>query len=623
MDYVPTTLCQRYNDATDYWMQTRAFATAGFDSGYFGREEDISRCPGIRFGWQNFISYAYGLPAYVLGWELWSSAVWNPVLIGACLFFFLRAIRTGRKRLITVGLLTATFWPLLFFLPTMMAEPFHYCIAVLAAAGFARALSSGGNVRKRYTLATVALLFLAAVARPSWLPLLFLSVFLAYETMRPKQYLLAAGGGMVLCGLSYTVFSLMMPDTSTYSAAGALMAGTAHIRTITTNLIQNILLLAKGPDFLIAFRIQTGVLLAGSAVALIMALKGHTHERRNGVLSPFPLDAFIHFFNLASIVFLTVAAYTTDNWGDYRILSIHVLFSALLAAARWKITAIPVFLVVGNILLAPMFINEYRLYRGLEFTYDNSRLSAFYSRIRPHIQYTPGADPWDNTLLYGGLVNFFPTELIALPAGFGLRIIVVPQNLRFPVHSRYILLDNSYYLDWIAQKERLFFLTKTTTGDLYYCLHENESPFAEDGRLKGDPDNPDLSCWLGDAYMEWDRTDDAIPYYRRALAHAPGMYHALFNLGLCYGKKGDDEASGMYFEKAIERNPDRPEPYYNIACIHARSGRTDEAIAWLRKSIEKGYCNWPLLRTDGDLDNIRGTAFYELLLRDADDKQGP
>jgi tetratricopeptide (TPR) repeat protein len=263
-----------------------------------------------------------------------------------------------------------------------------------------------------------------------------------------------------------------------------------------------------------------------------------------------------------------------------------------------------------------MFIEEYRLYRGYEFTYDKSRLSEFHAQIQSHIRYNPKADPWDNTILYGGISNFFPTELIALPAGIGLRIIIVPQNLRFPVHSRYILLDNTYYFDWFKQKERLFLLAQTSIGRLYYCLHENEPAINGEGILKGDLNNPDLTCWLGDIYMGWGQTDYAIQYFQKSLDHNPNTYNAIFRLALCYARKGDYEKSRLLFERAIKNNPDIPEPYYNIACIYAKSDKTDESIAWLKKSIEKGFHNWKLLKTDSDLDRIRDTDFYQQLLKD-------
>lgn len=44
---------------------------------------------------------------------------------------------------------------------------------------------------------------------------------------------------------------------------------------------------------------------------------------------------------------------------------------------------------------------------------------------------------------------------------------------------------------------------------------------------------------------------------------------------------------------------------YNIACVHALKGRSDEAFAWLDKAVAAGFADADLLATDGDLDSLR------------------
>jgi tetratricopeptide (TPR) repeat protein len=69
------------------------------------------------------------------------------------------------------------------------------------------------------------------------------------------------------------------------------------------------------------------------------------------------------------------------------------------------------------------------------------------------------------------------------------------------------------------------------------------------------------------------------------------------------------------FKKIIELRPDSAGAYYNIACIYARQSKTEKSIDWLKKAIKKGYKNWDLIKTDKDLENIRGSSFYEELVR--------
>ena len=44
---------------------------------------------------------------------------------------------------------------------------------------------------------------------------------------------------------------------------------------------------------------------------------------------------------------------------------------------------------------------------------------------------------------------------------------------------------------------------------------------------------------------------------------------------------------------------------YNIACVYALEGKTDEAVKWLRTTAENGMPNYPLFARDSHLERIR------------------
>jgi tetratricopeptide (TPR) repeat protein len=69
------------------------------------------------------------------------------------------------------------------------------------------------------------------------------------------------------------------------------------------------------------------------------------------------------------------------------------------------------------------------------------------------------------------------------------------------------------------------------------------------------------------------------------------------------------------FKKMIGLRPDNAEGYYNIACIYSKENRIEESIDWLKQAIERGYKNWDLLKTDKDLENIRGSMYYKELIK--------
>jgi hypothetical protein len=44
---------------------------------------------------------------------------------------------------------------------------------------------------------------------------------------------------------------------------------------------------------------------------------------------------------------------------------------------------------------------------------------------------------------------------------------------------------------------------------------------------------------------------------------------------------------------------------YNIACVYALEGKTDEAVKWLRTTADTGMPNYPMVARDPHLDRIR------------------
>jgi tetratricopeptide (TPR) repeat protein len=58
-----------------------------------------------------------------------------------------------------------------------------------------------------------------------------------------------------------------------------------------------------------------------------------------------------------------------------------------------------------------------------------------------------------------------------------------------------------------------------------------------------------------------------------------------------------------------------PEPLvaYNVACSWALAGRTEEALAWLDRAVEKGFRDSALLDQDNNFDSIRDTDGFRAL----------
>jgi tetratricopeptide (TPR) repeat protein len=134
--------------------------------------------------------------------------------------------------------------------------------------------------------------------------------------------------------------------------------------------------------------------------------------------------------------------------------------------------------------------------------------------------------------------------------------------------------------------------------------------------LKLQPESPLLYCRLGELYKRTGDLDKAIGQYQSALSIDPTFVRALNNLGILYSAKMEYDKALSLFKKIIELQPEGAGPYYNIACIYARQKKAEESIDWLKKAIENGYDDWKLIKTDKDLDNIRGSEYYKELVRE-------
>lgn len=159
----------------------------------------------------------------------------------------------------------------------------------------------------------------------------------------------------------------------------------------------------------------------------------------------------------------------------------------------------------------------------------------------------------------------------------------------------------------------------------------------------------DSHCALGVIFVNQGRLDDAIHHFRKALDAAPGSGAArrylesalrlkekrsaagavpigkdiegihdpktLYELAVSYSLRGENGKALKVLNRLRVIRPDDPDVYYNIACIHAKEGRTDEAIVFLQESISKGFSKWDLIKTDSDLANLRKTDSYKKLMK--------
>ncbi len=145
----------------------------------------------------------------------------------------------------------------------------------------------------------------------------------------------------------------------------------------------------------------------------------------------------------------------------------------------------------------------------------------------------------------------------------------------------------------------------------------------------------------------------AIEDYSMAIALEPSDIFSLRNRGVLYKLKGEgalaeddfrkvveldtipsDESTAQYAyfhlgerEKAIAfqdsilvKSRDDKGVFYDAACLYSLMGENKQALEYLRKSLELGYCEFVHIRRDRDLSNIRDTEEFKAMVEEYETK---
>ena len=129
------------------------------------------------------------------------------------------------------------------------------------------------------------------------------------------------------------------------------------------------------------------------------------------------------------------------------------------------------------------------------------------------------------------------------------------------------------------------------------------------------PYDPELYYNLGDLYYRKGDLNKAIAQYQKALSIQPESVPALNRLALMFSIQNKNDKALSLFKQIVGLHPDSAETYYNIACMYSKKQNIEEAIGWLKQAINIGYNNWDQIKTDKDLENIKGSSYYQELIK--------
>ena len=122
------------------------------------------------------------------------------------------------------------------------------------------------------------------------------------------------------------------------------------------------------------------------------------------------------------------------------------------------------------------------------------------------------------------------------------------------------------------------------------------------------PRDPAARVELGNLYMDAARWDDAIRWYREALAIDASLADVATDLGVCLVSAGRPEEALAELQKALARDPAHRLALYNRVVALLQLGRTtDAAAAW--QELKRRYPDDPQLeRLRARLERTPATA---------------
>lgn len=92
--------------------------------------------------------------------------------------------------------------------------------------------------------------------------------------------------------------------------------------------------------------------------------------------------------------------------------------------------------------------------------------------------------------------------------------------------------------------------------------------------------------YLGELLQKLGRLDEAVIYYRKAIAIDPNYYWGINNLAQVLFQMGQVEEAGSWAVRALRLNPRLPEAYITLGTFYIHQGRESEAIAIFRRGLK-------------------------------------
>lgn len=107
--------------------------------------------------------------------------------------------------------------------------------------------------------------------------------------------------------------------------------------------------------------------------------------------------------------------------------------------------------------------------------------------------------------------------------------------------------------------------------------------------------------------------DNAIKEFKVVERIDPRFPDVQMNLGVAHMQRKDYVHAAEYMTRAVQQDGGNPNVHYNMACLQARLGQADDAIASLTTAKARGFVMTAKIRRDPDFASLRGRTDFESL----------
>jgi hypothetical protein len=434
-----------WSDEVDYWHEAASFVQVGFGTGQYGFNETGAPFHPTPFGThgpaypllmgtvEKIVGVSAATPMFV-----GVGAVTGALIVAA---WWWRHIPPGRVLLL--GALLLTTWPLLLYLPTNMVEPLYAAAAIVLGAGFA-VLVRGEPAGAGVVVPMGVVLAMATLLRPTWGPLWVPYLVLVRRSRRPaaKAWRPAAlGVAIALLGLAFSVYCVAPYPEAFLNSVRAATGVSTRLELVWDHFRANVESVLLGRDSYGGRanpmeRLVFDQLIALAVVGFVWSVALLRRKRRFGAAWT------LHAWNLVPVVGFVLVVHETLAWRGVRFFFPHMLLTLIVLAGAASIAGR---LVVAGIVVsaAVSFGTFHATFKQLladHFPASSPQIAVARAAFaNAGIRFEPGARRWCNTVLWNTEIA---SVVLGVPRGLGLSYVLTLESIVGQPKSRWVVLTD-------------------------------------------------------------------------------------------------------------------------------------------------------------------------------------